>query len=933
MGNVTSVSGVAEGSVQLPCNLEPEFEGDTALIVVWYKGSSNEPIYSFDTRRRGQFNDVPRWSSPQALGRRAYFSTATKPAHLSINDLKSKDEGLYRCRVDFLNWPTSKQTINLTVIEPPSKPEIIDGDTLKPIQSKAKSYNEGSDLRLICRTRGGRPAPRLVWFLDNTVIDNSYDYKAGSGETTNHLSFLRINRQHRNAQLICQASNTNLGTPQSAYVTLDVNLKPLDVHILTKEMSVKADKKYKVECRSTGSRPAAVITWWKANKRIDNQTETYTPGNNQSLSILSFVPSIKDNGAYLTCRAENPNITNSALEDKWHLDVHHQPLVSLKMGPSLNPDDIKEGDDVYFECDVRANPKIYKLSWFKDGKELRNNATLGIVRSDHSLVLQGISRGSAGEYTCTAVNTEGGASSNPVPLRVKYAPVCKEGKSEVVVGALKLETVTLICSVESHPPPETFHWTFNNSGEPIEVPQLRYSHHATATGAPPATPPASATSHQQQHQTDNHLREYQQFRGALMNYTPTTEMEYGTVACWASNQVGKQGSPCLFQVIAAGRPYALHNCTATEMSQATELENPGLVKPASASGTGATSATGLLVRCIEGYDGGLPIQHYFVEVVSDEEEGSELILNKTVLATSGAGGPTIRVAGLTAGRNYKLFLYAVNAKGRSEATVLEPVTLKGAAMYTTENADATAINPLLLGLVGVAIILALLVAKISASIYRKHSNGLAGSPKHAIACEPANAGSTTPVHPQTKQAVDDIDPDIIPNEYERRPLTSAPVQYKTPPQRRRARANNNGSVASPSDEPSSSPEMKPMVQRSNLELQHAGVSGALGEADLMNEPLSARTYVAPNHFYNKPGLAQLAGYTNSPTIDDFKQMAFNAYQRNHNQNVYYSLQRPNTGLPTIPHIRPVPSSISADGKIHRPEVVTRRANQIQESCI
>ena len=40
------------------------------------------------------------------------------------------------------------------------------------------------------------------------------------------------------------------------------------------------------------------------------------------------------------------------------------PVVTLKMGSTLNPDDIKEGDDVYFECNIRANPKTYKLSWF-----------------------------------------------------------------------------------------------------------------------------------------------------------------------------------------------------------------------------------------------------------------------------------------------------------------------------------------------------------------------------------------------------------------------------------------------------------------------------------------------------------------------------------------------------------------------------------------
>lgn len=36
------------------------------------------------------------------------------------------------------------------------------------------------------------------------------------------------------------------------------------------------------------------------------------------------------------------------------------------MGPSLNPDDIKEGDGVYFECDVKSNPKPYKLIWYHD---------------------------------------------------------------------------------------------------------------------------------------------------------------------------------------------------------------------------------------------------------------------------------------------------------------------------------------------------------------------------------------------------------------------------------------------------------------------------------------------------------------------------------------------------------------------------------------
>lgn len=140
------------------------------------------------------------------------------------------------------------------------------------------------------------------------------------------------------------------------------------------------------------------------------------------------------------------------------------------------------------------------------------------------------------------------------------------------------------------------------------------------------------------------------------------------------------------QVIAAGRPNPLHNCSATEMSAGLELDELGLAKQSN----NVPVSTGLLVTCLEGYNGGLPIKSYHVDVVSDEGEDATVILNKTVESASVGGGQqsldstaTIEVAGLSTGRSYRLYLYAVNAKGRSEPAILEPVTLKGAAMYTT----------------------------------------------------------------------------------------------------------------------------------------------------------------------------------------------------------------------------------------------------------
>jgi hypothetical protein len=110
-----------------------------------------------------------------------------------------------------------------------------------------------------------------------------------------------------------------------------------------------------------------------------------------TLSIINYVPSVRDAGKYMSCRAENPELPESSLEDGWKLEIHCEsnrtksqpsswkhfgllvtarfspfadiPQSILSLGASLNGSNIKEGDDVYFECSVRANPRPYKITW------------------------------------------------------------------------------------------------------------------------------------------------------------------------------------------------------------------------------------------------------------------------------------------------------------------------------------------------------------------------------------------------------------------------------------------------------------------------------------------------------------------------------------------------------------------------------------------
>uniref|UniRef100_A0A0A1WVT0 Hemicentin-1 n=1 Tax=Zeugodacus cucurbitae TaxID=28588 RepID=A0A0A1WVT0_ZEUCU len=653
---LTPVQGVLGRQAMLPCDISPMERDDAVYMVLWFREGDGEPIYNFDVRGR-QFGQARLWSSEMAFGSRAYFSSTSHPAQLKIDNVRIEDEGVYRCRVDFRNSPTRNLKINLTVIVPPDRP-VIYGPNRHDKASNVESFNEGTDIVLACEVTGGRPRPNVTWYLDNTVIDESFEHRP-DGKTVNHLSYPNIGRQHLNARLVCVASNTNLTPPNNKVVILDVNLKPVAVHIMTKDRFVSADRTYDIECKSSGSKPAAVITWWRNNKQLKKFTKNFNEPDNQSLSILTFTPTREDDGKYLTCRAENQFIESSSIEDKWRMVVHYQPTAHLKMGSSLNPDDIKEGDDVYFECVIQSNPKPYKMSWFHNGKELHHNISAGIILSDQSLVLQSVSRASAGDYTCLAVNSEGRGASNPVSLHIRFAPICATDHEELL-GALKHETLLLKCEVDSSPPAEAFTWTFNSSGEQTELPARL---HSTETGM------------------------------SRLNYTPATDLDYGTISCWGRNSIGQQKNPCIFQIVAAGRPFPLQNCTVTNQS-----------------------TDSLQVDCLEGFDGGLP-QGFILELVE---------LNNLRLARNlSLSHPPVSflIENLDPTATYRMIIFAMNAKGRSEPTIIDDINFKGVAKFTgASNGLTVPLSPFLAGLTLFCALLFAISCIALAAIYRRFSN-------------------------------------------------------------------------------------------------------------------------------------------------------------------------------------------------------------------
>lgn len=119
-------------------------------------------------------------------------------------------------------------------------------------------------------------------------------------------------------------------------------------------------------------------------------------------------------------RAPHPHSPHFPL---YHIRSFHSPRSQPHRKISTTRKERREGRGSY-RGEFPSGPtisltvRIFFPVLFIQEEELHYNVTAGIVLSDHSLVLQSITRESAGRYSCTAVNVEGRASSNVVDLEV-----------------------------------------------------------------------------------------------------------------------------------------------------------------------------------------------------------------------------------------------------------------------------------------------------------------------------------------------------------------------------------------------------------------------------------------------------------------------------------------------------------------------------------
>ncbi|CAL1269818.1 unnamed protein product, partial [Larinioides sclopetarius] len=280
-----------------------------------------------------------------------------------------------------------------------------------------------------------------------------------------------------------------------------------------------------IVCVARGARPPAQISWWLDGEKLTTKiTESTAEEDNLTISSLNIRPSIQDNLRNLSCRGDNPQLTESVLEDTWVVSVHYLPRLTVKMNML---DAVKEGSEVNMTCLVHSLPPVTELEWLQDGRPL--GPPVGANFLNRTLLIPSAGPQHKGEYQCAGTNSEGRAVSDPVLLQVLYAPRCESVRSSVY-GVGRTESVSVTCEVDAYPNVVNFTWVLVNADKHSSLPTAQFYSNGTKSVA---------------------------------TVSPRAPQDYGVLQCWATNVIGQQKDPCSFRIIPAGVPEEPQNCQVT----------------------------------------------------------------------------------------------------------------------------------------------------------------------------------------------------------------------------------------------------------------------------------------------------------------------------------------------------------------------------------
>ncbi|KAG8185134.1 hypothetical protein JTE90_006337 [Oedothorax gibbosus] len=335
---------------------------------------------------------------------------------------------------------TASTTHKLRVVYPPKPPVILGYDAESPRQV-------GDVQRFNCVSSGGNPSPMLSWFKGDREISTPM---VTSGRNVSTELVIRVQLSDNGAFYRCEANNSALKKPLSAFVRVSVRFPPANVSIAVQPLEPRAGDNVTLTCTSSSSNPLVRLSWKHNGILIRDHQETTASSSHGGISTksrISLLVSPKDDRALFTCEAKREEGSGPDVVDRFTLRIRHAP-VFLKASHIV---EVNERGSTTLNLTAEAYPEPITYTWSRGQNQIKVSEDQRIVGLGPLLMIKNASRNDSGEYACVAENEEG-QSRKGVTVNVLYGATVDSVTVTSPSGPVFEGTeATLECRATAHP--------------------------------------------------------------------------------------------------------------------------------------------------------------------------------------------------------------------------------------------------------------------------------------------------------------------------------------------------------------------------------------------------------------------------------------------------------------------------------------------------
>uniref|UniRef100_A0A4W4DTW9 B-cell receptor CD22 n=1 Tax=Electrophorus electricus TaxID=8005 RepID=A0A4W4DTW9_ELEEL len=349
----------------------------------------------------------------------------------TLDSAKQIHSGIYYCQANNKYGKEDSQTFAINVTYAPKEVQA----KLEPADVKV-----GDSLTLKCLVHDSNPS----------VMPGSFRWYKDGSDTANYSNTLfiqNVEKKHK-GWYHCQAKNY-VGVADSNKIEVSVKYRPQDTYIDGK-VTVKLHLSLNLTCVSDANPEPSDYSWFHKPEHGKNYVE-------RSRTLREYLVenvTIQDAGWYM-CSPRNV-IGMGSNSTAFRLKVLYAPkLPKLTMAKVLN-----EYELLTVSCTVESSPVAnITLNLTNPG-----NKPVELVRNQSNTLkfFVNASKSTAGQYTCTAQNTEG-ENSITEQLKVLYAP--KNVHVQTQPGQELKEGNHLMLSCEAHSEPSVSSYTWEKLSE------------------------------------------------------------------------------------------------------------------------------------------------------------------------------------------------------------------------------------------------------------------------------------------------------------------------------------------------------------------------------------------------------------------------------------------------------------------------------------